>query len=86
MGGLLPPAQSSSVTVPKSALSASAEVVTVPDTDINGTNIDGSHGAPDSPRVSALCNVWRAERREGMQDSEFEAFFLFHLLKPNDWN
>lgn len=54
MGELLPPAPSSSVTVPKSVLSASSEVVTVPDTDINGTNIGGLHGAPDSPRVSAL--------------------------------
>lgn len=54
MGELLPPAQSSSVAVPKSLLSASGEVVTVPDPDINGTNIGGSHGAPDSPRVSAL--------------------------------
>lgn len=54
VGELLPPAQSSSVAVPKSVLSASVRVVAVPDTDINGTNIGGLHGAPDSPRVSAL--------------------------------
>lgn len=54
VGELLPPAQSSSVSVPKSVLSASVRVVTVPDTDINGTNIGALHGAPDSPHVPAL--------------------------------
>lgn len=54
MGELLPAAHSSSVSVPKSVLSASVKVVTVPDTDINGTNIGALHGAPDSPRASAL--------------------------------
>lgn len=61
VGELLPAPHSSSVSVPKSVLSASVKVVTVPDTDINGTNIGGLHGAPDSPRVSALRNVRRAE-------------------------